>query len=50
MKKVINRVKILPDVDLPLMSEEVLQQMKNSTKQVHKVLSVLKRAFTVSNR
>ena len=47
MEKTINRVKILPDVNLPLMSEEVLQQIKEPTKKVSKVLSVLKRAFTV---
>jgi hypothetical protein len=47
MEKTINRVKILPDVNLPLVSDEVMQQLKNSTKKVDKVLSTLKRAFTV---
>lgn len=47
MKKTINRVKILPDVNLPLMSEEVMRQLKEPTKKVSKVLNILKQAFTV---
>lgn len=47
MEKTINRVKILPDVNLPLMSEEILQQIKAPTKKVSKVLTILKQAFTV---
>jgi hypothetical protein len=47
MEKTINRVKILPDVNLPLVSDEVMQQLKKSTQKVDKVLSTLKRAFTV---
>ena len=50
MKKTINRVKILPDVNLPLMSEEVIRQLKEPTKKVSKVLSTLKRAFTISKK
>jgi hypothetical protein len=48
MEKTINRVKILPDVNLPLMSEDVLQQIKAPTKRVNKVLGTLKRAFTIA--
>ena len=47
MGKTIKRVKILPDVNLPLMSEEVLQQIKEPTKKVSKVLNILKQAFTL---
>ena len=47
MEKTINRVKILPDVNLPLMSEEILHQIKTPTKKVSKVLNILKQAFTV---
>lgn len=47
MEKTINRVKILPDVNLPLMSEEVMRQLKEPTKKVSKVLNILKQAFTV---
>jgi hypothetical protein len=47
MKSIIKRVKILPDVNLPLVSDEVMQQLKRSTQKVDKVLSTLKHAFTV---
>jgi hypothetical protein len=48
MEKTIKRVKILPEANLPLLSEAVLKQLQEPTKKVGKVLTTLKQAFTLA--
>jgi hypothetical protein len=48
MESTIKRVKILPEANLPLVSEEVLKSLKEPTKKVSKVLTILKQAFTLA--
>lgn len=48
MEKLINPVKILPEITPPLLNEDIHVKLKQATKKVQKVADVLKQAFTAS--
>jgi hypothetical protein len=42
----LKKVKVVPDVELPLLGSEVLVELKNTNTKTKNVLEVVKKAFT----